>query len=119
MSPPTLLVCLSKGSWTASAVVERGSFAVNLLHARAQGAAELFAGPTFNRFSQVDWRPSPLLGLPWLVADALAVAECQVSDARVVGDHTVVFGEVVGVSQEPDVPLLYGLRSFSTWREAI
>lgn len=112
--PPTLLVCLRTGSRTLNAVTARGAFAVNLLHDEGQEVAELFSRAEANRFSQVRWRMSEA-GLPWLVQDAFAVAECTVSDLHTVGDHAVVLGEVTSIAQVPGTPLLYGLRRFAAW----
>lgn len=116
--PPTLLVCLRTGSRTLSAVTDRGSFAVNLLHDGGQEVAKLFASPVANRFAQVHWRMSEA-GLPWLGQDAFAIAECTVTDLHTVGDHAVVFGEVTRIAQVPGTPLLYGLRRFAAWPFAL
>ena len=114
LSPPTLLVCLRLGSRTESAVRRRGAFAVNLLHAQARRAAELFCAPIGDRFSGVRWNLSPS-GLPWLSADACAWAECVVTEAVDVGDHAVMFGRVTCAVQTADTPLLYGLRRYCAW----
>lgn len=115
--PPTLLVCLRIGSATLEAIASNGGFAVNLLHAGGQRAAEVFARPGPNRFAQVSWRPSRS-GFPWLVDDAFAMAECQVSDVVTVGDHAIVLGEVREITQTAGTPLLYGLRRFASWPNA-
>lgn len=112
--PPTLLVCLRIGSGTLEAVEFNGGFAVNLLHAGGQLAAEVFSGPDPNRFARVNWRPLRS-GLPWLVDDAFAVAECLISEVVKVGDHAVVLGEVREIAQTAGTPLLYGLRRFAPW----
>lgn len=116
LKPPTLLVCLDVRSGTLDAVRHQNGFAVNLLHARGRRAAEVFSSRTPDRFSQVAWRPSRCLRQPWLSGDAFAVAECEVADMSVVGDHAVVLGRVVNVELAADVPLMYGLRHFSQWR---
>jgi len=115
LAPPTLLVSLSVGSGTGIAVHHSGCFAVNLLHARAREAASVFGSPVPDRFGRVAWRFSPRVRQPWLFDDAFALAECVVVDTRLVGDHEVVFGEVVHVEQSVDVPLLCGLRRFRAW----
>jgi flavin reductase (NADH) len=115
LRPPTLLVCLNRSSGTLRAVRESGSFAVNLLHERGRGAAEVFSSAAPDRFSRVSWRPSPCVGQPWLVEDAFAVAECRVVKLSVVGDHAMVLGELAHVEQSSDVPLLYGMRRFASW----
>lgn len=114
LRPPTLLACLRTGSATLDAVRGHGAFAVNLLHARGHRTAELFAGPVGDRFGNVRWCPS-WSGLPWLVGDAFAMAECVVSGSLEVGDHTVVLGEVGIVVLAEDTPLLYGMRRFTAW----
>jgi flavin reductase (NADH) len=112
--PPTLLVCLRTGSRTLGAVTARSAFAVNLLHDGGQEVAKLFSRAEADRFSKVHWRMSEA-GLPWLVQDAFAVAECTVSDLHTVGDHAVVLGTVTRTTQVPGTPLLYGLRRFAPW----
>ncbi|MEV6315546.1 flavin reductase family protein [Streptomyces sp. NPDC051776] len=118
LAPPTLLVCLKTRGSTLDAIRTREWFAVNLLHARARGTAEVFSSPVADRFAHVSWRPTGTAGLPWLHEDAFAVAECAVTALYAAGDHTVVLGEVAGVELRPDDPLLYGMRQFSAWPDA-
>jgi flavin reductase (NADH) len=117
LQPPTLLACLRSDSPTLAALSAHGSFAVNLLHARGQHAAHTFSTPVGDRFAQVGWEPSPRSGLPRLVEDAFAFAECVVVGRLPVGDHTVVLGEVATVEQATDTPLLYGMRRYRPWDE--
>ncbi|WP_240519344.1 flavin reductase family protein [Amycolatopsis antarctica] len=119
LSPPTLLVCLNTGSGTLAALRQSGGFAVNLLHERGRRAAETFASRAADRFDRVRWCRSGTVGQPWLTDDAFALAECEVADTVAVGDHVVVFGRVVGVEHVPEVPLLYGMRTFSSWFAAL
>ncbi len=116
LHPPTLLICLNVRSGTLAAARERGRFAVNLLHAYARRAAEVFSSAVPDRFAQVTWQPSVRIRQPWLIDDAFALAECVVVGVSVVEDHAVVLGEVVHVKRTCDVPLLYGMRQFSRWR---
>ncbi|GLZ28507.1 FMN reductase (NADH) RutF [Lentzea sp. NBRC 105346] len=116
LTPPTLLVCLRAESPTLSAVLCGGVFSVNLLHANAQPVAELFASGDPDRFKRVGWISGA--GGPHLVDDAHMVADCKISKTSLVGDHVVVFGEVMTITSpaDHDVPLLYGLRRFSSWQ---
>ncbi|MFF3542286.1 flavin reductase family protein [Streptomyces platensis] len=113
-APPTLSVWLTRGE-TLGALRAYGAFAVNLLHDRGERAGEVFAHRVADRFAQVDWRRSPDAGLPWLVDDAFAVAECRVTKLVEVSDHTLVVGAVTGVTQQAGTPLLYGARRFASW----
>ena len=112
LSPPTLLVCLTSVSRTVAAACERGAFAVNLLRAESTHVADRFAAPGIDRFAGVRWRRSPA-GLPWLAADSTATADCNVSGALQVGDHTVLLGRLGEVSLRSADPLLYGHRRYS------
>lgn len=113
--PPTLLVCLDLRCGTLRALRERGAFAVNLLPARARAAAELFASPVPDRFSRIAWRPSGVVGAPWLSEDASALAECRLGGVLPAGDHLVVLGEVVSAVHSAEAPLLYGQRRYAAW----
>jgi flavin reductase (DIM6/NTAB) family NADH-FMN oxidoreductase RutF len=116
LQPPTLLVCLRAGSWTLTAVRDVGTFAVNLLHEDALITAELFGSGDPDRFDRVDWRQDAIMAGPHLVRDAHAVADCRVVESEPVGDHVVVFGEVIRVTRtEERRPLLHGFRRYSRW----
>lgn len=112
LHPPTLMVCLRTGSPTLAAIQRRGVFAVNLVHDGARATAELFASGAPDRFERVRWLPGT--AGPHLPDDAHAVADCAVSRTEQVGDHHVVFGEVLraGVAEHPE-PLLYGMRRYA------
>ncbi|QKW35621.1 flavin reductase family protein [Actinomadura sp. NAK00032] len=117
LAPPTLLACLREGSPTLAAVLVRGAFAVNLLHADARRTAELFASGAPDRFDRVAWRAGA--AGPHLPAAAHAVADCAVRSPVPAGDHVVVFGEVYAVTGYDDRgPLLYGLRRYGSWPRA-
>lgn len=117
LDPPTLLVCLRRGSPTLDAVLGAGSFSVNLLHQRARPTAELFASGDVDRFRRVRWVPAPVGG-PHLLDAAHTLADCVVAAEQAVGDHSVVMGKVVEVScLRPPAPLLYGMRRYGSWME--
>jgi flavin reductase (DIM6/NTAB) family NADH-FMN oxidoreductase RutF len=118
--PPTLLVCLRRESPTLAALLRQRSFAVNLLHESARDVAELFASGTADRFDRVRWRSDPASGGPHLVEHSHVIGDCRVSGTELVGDHIVVFGEVLRVTHQPPrrSPLLYGMRGYASWPAA-
>lgn len=111
LTPPTLLICLRTTSATCQAVRDRGRFAVNLLKADAAMVAQLFSSASSGRFSRVRWATSPN-GMPWLDDDVGACADGRVVAVKEVGDHTVVFGEMMDIRLEDEPPLLYGMRQY-------
>ncbi|MFD9741217.1 flavin reductase family protein [Umezawaea sp. NPDC059074] len=118
MDPPTLLVCLRDESPTLHAMRRTSAFAVNLLHEAARDTAELFASGAADRFDRVEWTRSPHGASPHLEGAAHAIADCRITGTVGIGDHVVVFGEVLGVrhpTEDERVPLLYGFRRYSSW----
>ncbi|MEU7582050.1 flavin reductase family protein [Streptomyces sp. NPDC041068] len=116
LDPPTLLVCLRHGSPTLEAILERGTFAVNLLHEGAQEVAKLFASGNPERFRMTPWEQATDAGGPHLVDDAHTIADCDVVMTHRTGDHVTVFGEARLITRRHAVaPLLYGLREFRAW----
>jgi len=114
VEPPTILVCLNVASGTYGAVQESGAFAVNLLRPAGRGAAEIFSSAVPDRFARVDWMASPA-GVPWLVEDSFAMAECVVSAVHLAADHAIVVGVVNQISHRTEAVLMYGMRRFSRW----
>lgn len=117
LRPAVLLVCLRSGSPTLEATLESGGFTVNLLKDDARHIAELFASGAPDRFSRIDWcEPTGCAG-PHLHTSSHSVADCVVTHSASVGDHEVVFGEVVTITHRATpVPLLYGLRRYASWQ---
>jgi len=89
---------------------------VNLLHERAQLAAELFSTTGAERFDSVEWGLDEWRSGPHLTAHSHCIADCRLAGHTEVGDHAVVFGEVERVTQRAGMrPLIYGLRQYSSW----
>ncbi|MER5643633.1 flavin reductase family protein [Streptosporangium sp. NPDC002524] len=118
LAPPTLLVCVRNASPTLAAVLAARRFTLNLLDHNARPTAELFASGDPRRFERAEWTVDGGACGPHLVRDAHSIADCLVSRADRVGDHTVVMGAVQRVlRRESRRPLLYGLRRYSVWPE--
>jgi flavin reductase (DIM6/NTAB) family NADH-FMN oxidoreductase RutF len=113
--PPTLLVCLREHGGTLRAVLASRRFAVNLLHASGRRAAVVFSSLHIDKFAEIPWEPWGASGLPFLHRDAFAVAACDVVEEVPIGDHRIVIGQVSDISVSVGVPLLYGLRRYSSW----
>jgi flavin reductase (DIM6/NTAB) family NADH-FMN oxidoreductase RutF len=119
LDPPTLLVCLRRGSPTLQAVLESGAYTVNLLHQAARGTAELFASGAPDRFDRTPWTMEGDACGPHLVEAAHTIADCRVADVHEIGDHAVVMGAAVAVTQlSSQWPLLYGMRRYGAWAES-
>ncbi|QHY99235.1 Flavin reductase (NADPH) [Streptomyces sp. S4.7] len=116
LAPPVLSICLGAWSGTLAALRAHGWFAVNLLDADGRSTAEQFAKRGVDHFQQVRWQASDVGDTPRLSEHVIGFAACRVMAMQTIGDHTVVFGEVVASDHAgPGRPLLYGLRQFTAW----
>ncbi|MCS0495250.1 flavin reductase [Ancylobacter sp. MQZ15Z-1] len=115
-TPPTLLVCLNKGSSASAVFHANGVLCVNTLAAGHEALSNLFGGrtPPAERFAAAQWKVAAT-GAPMLV-DAVAAFDCRIVRTVEVGTHDVLFCEVVGLA-EGGVP--HGLIYFSRRYHAI
>ena len=111
--PPTLLVCVNRGSSAAPAFLANDAVAVNTVGPAHRDLAMLFGGktPMNERFDKADWLPGSA-GAPMLTG-AVVSFDCKVTSRAVVGSHEVLFCEIVGIARTPDTPALaYFARKF-------
>ena len=122
LDPVLVLFCADRTARFHDAVLETGTWAVSVLARSHQHASRRFAlrGRDLDtQFDEIDHVPGALTGAP-VLAGALAVLECRTTATTDAGDHTVVVGEVLGLS-EPDPgadPLLYFGGRYRTLAES-
>ncbi|MCD7098785.1 flavin reductase [Stenotrophomonas sp. MMGLT7] len=97
-SPPTVLVCINRGSGRYRLFRDNGVLCVNVLAAHHQALSNRFANATeaATRFEHDRWTVLTT-GAP-VLADAGASLDCRVGQVTDVGTHSVFFCEVVGVA---------------------
>jgi len=106
LEPTLLLICVHIGAGPHDAIVQGGTFAVNILSAHQGPLAFRFAdGTVKERFQGLEMRDGPL-GNP-LIPDCLAWLECRVREVWPGGDHSVILGEVEFSEARPGAPLLF------------
>lgn len=112
LRPPLLLVCLTRESRTAAAVMERGKFLINILGTHQEPLSDTFARPREDHFEGVEVQETSE-GLPALHA-ALGHLVCQVRNGHDGGDHHIVVGEVVRASSVEGAPLIFHRGKYDT-----
>jgi flavin reductase (DIM6/NTAB) family NADH-FMN oxidoreductase RutF len=96
--PPTVLVCVNRGTTTHEAMQHSGVFCVNVLRAEDRELSGLFSGAQEGatrgeaRFRDGQWIKLAT-GSPVLV-EALVSFDCKIVNKLVHGTHTVYLGEV-------------------------
>ncbi len=100
LDPLLVLVCVDKEARFRDAVVESGVWAVSVLAAGARPAADWFATKGRPLVGQLDRFPHHRgrTGAP-LLDDALAWVECATAAVYDGGDHDIVLGAVLAVSE--------------------
>jgi len=114
-APPTLLVCLNRGSDSGPILRENKVFCVNTLGADCAAVADVFAGRTgvakAERFIAGLWSTLKT-GAPVLETSVVAF-DCRVVEIRAVASHNVIFGAVVDIWLGPAGPaLVYHNRAY-------
>jgi flavin reductase (DIM6/NTAB) family NADH-FMN oxidoreductase RutF len=111
LTPPLILVCVNHAASAHGVFVQADLFGVSVLAEHQYPLAEQFARKGIDRFADVKLvatSEAPLL------EGAIAQLECRTYGRHEVGDHTVVFGEVLAVHTSPARPLLHFARRFAT-----
>lgn len=116
LEPPKVLICVNRDAPTGSAVCEAGHFAINILDADQRWVAEGFAQPRTDKFADVDFRRGGS-GDP-ILADCLAILECQVAQEVVAGSHRVLIADVLYAEANEAEPLAYYRGAFGRFELA-
>ncbi|MBF6087423.1 3-hydroxy-9,10-secoandrosta-1,3,5(10)-triene-9,17-dione monooxygenase reductase subunit [Nocardia cyriacigeorgica] len=107
LDPPLVLFCPTKGSRSWAAIERNGRFCANVLAEEQQQLCARFGSREPDKFAETAWRTSDL-ELP-LLDDALATIQCSVDRVVDGGDHHIVIGRVLALSESTTSgrPLLF------------
>lgn len=110
LDPPLILVCLDKTSRTRALILEKGSFAVNILAGDQEGVSRSFSRRGSKPFGKLAHR-SGSTGDP-VLEGAIAWIECRLEQMVGAGDHDIFIGEVIACGDRDGTPLLYYDQSY-------
>ncbi|MFG1420533.1 flavin reductase family protein [Roseixanthobacter liquoris] len=110
VDPPSLLISVNRTASACAVLLSERSFAINVLRPHHEALADRFAGrggvKGVARYEGADWTRLAT-GAP-VLADALAVFDCELEDAIERHSHIIVIGRVVASRiTENAAPLLY------------
>jgi flavin reductase (DIM6/NTAB) family NADH-FMN oxidoreductase RutF len=111
LNPLLVLFCAEKIARFHDVVLAAGSWAVSILNEESEKTALWLATrgrPLVGQLDAQPHHPGPLSGAP-ILSDALAAMECRTTVVHDGGDHSIVVGRVIGVSEPRPGgrPLLY------------
>lgn len=98
-TPPTLLVCMNKASYSHAYFIENRILAVNVLGPQHQAISTAFSSAlnSEERFKHGDWAEITT-GAP-VLQDALVSFDCQIEQIQTVGTHDIFICRVVAIEQ--------------------
>lgn len=111
LDPLLVLFCAEKIARFHDTVLEAGFWSVSVLDENGEKTARWLATrgrPLEGQLDGIAHHPGPVTGAP-VLDEALSVLECRTTAVYDGGDHSIVVGEVVGVSDagEGRGPLLH------------
>jgi flavin reductase (DIM6/NTAB) family NADH-FMN oxidoreductase RutF len=115
LEPPLVLVCLDQTSRTRALLLEKGSFAINVLSGEQEEISRAFSKRGTKPFDSLGHHTGET-GNP-LLDGAIAWLECNVHQVIEMGDHDIVVGEVVCADTAEGEPLLYFDQGYRALRD--
>lgn len=103
LDPVLILFCVEKVARFHDAVLGAGTWAVSVLDEEAEKTASWLATrgrPLEAQLEGHPHHPGPVTGAP-ILDSSLSALECRTWAVHDGGDHTIVVGEVVGVTEPP------------------
>ena len=110
--PPIILICIDKNAASLDVLLGAPGFTVNFLPQGTGDTAMLFATRDADKFGSVEWDAPEVEGSGPVLDDAFEIFECITVDRHEMGDHWVIYGQVVEAVVRPGVPLVYLNRAF-------
>jgi flavin reductase (DIM6/NTAB) family NADH-FMN oxidoreductase RutF len=100
LEPLLVLFCAEKIARFHEAVLTAGQWAVSVLDEDSEKVSRWLATrgrPLEDQLEEIPWHAGPLTGAP-ILDNALAALECRTTAVHDGGDHTIIVGEVIGVT---------------------
>lgn len=116
VTPPMVLICVNHFGEAHRAMLENGTFCVNVLNVEQRFLADIFAGQAgvapADRFSHAQW--SELSSGAPVLDGALVNIDCRIAERVQTTTHSVFFGAVQAIrfGQQPTPPLLHFDRHY-------
>jgi 3-hydroxy-9,10-secoandrosta-1,3,5(10)-triene-9,17-dione monooxygenase reductase component len=115
LEPPLVLFCPAKMSTSWPRIAQAGEFCINVLGDSQRAVCASFARTGVDKFVGVETEPARYVAAPRLVG-ALAHLECEIADVHEAGDHFIVVGRVLALTQSQGTPLLFYRGSYGGFR---
>lgn len=98
-TPPTLLVCMNRNTYSYPAFLENGVLAVNLLSHHQEILSNTFASALMSheRFLEGHW--SMLVTGSPILEEALVNFDCEIAEVKEVGTHGIFICKIIAIRE--------------------
>jgi len=113
--PAIVLVCIAKEAASLRTMLDAEGFTVNVMPQGTEDETMLFATTGADKFGSSKWRDAEHFVAGPVLETALAHLECATIERTEVGDHWVIYGEVLATKVVDDdlTPLVWLGRGFA------
>lgn len=113
--PPIVLVCIAKEAASLRTMLDSEGFTVNIMPQGTEDETMLFATTGEDKFESSKWRDAEHAVAGPVLETSLAHLECATIERSEVGDHWVIYGEVLATrtSRDESMPLVWCGRGFA------
>ncbi|MGW0932734.1 flavin reductase family protein [Streptomyces sp. NPDC002644] len=119
LTPPLVLLGVTRGSRSHQPLLEAGEFTVNVLAQHHDRLARRFADPHADRFAGGEFRAWPGGG-PLYLPDAPLALRCVLADVLPAGDHDLLLATpVASLTCGSSQALVWYQRAFHTTRHTL
>jgi flavin reductase (DIM6/NTAB) family NADH-FMN oxidoreductase RutF len=105
LNPPLILISVDKGATCYGCFEPQNGFAVNFLSEEQEQISRRFATKGIDKFAGLQWKEGNNGAA--ILDGVLGYVECKITQCYDGGDHTIVVGEITGVSAAGTRPLLF------------
>ena len=117
LDPPVVMVAINTASSATPIILQAEHFAVHILSREQEILSERFSQslPWSEKVDGTTWRTGKS-GAP-ILEGASTIVDAMLIRSLVIGTHTVMFGHVIDIAMQPDVPhtpLLYYDQNYRT-----
>ena len=105
LDPPLVLWSIDKSSPLFDGFMQADHYAVHVLRQDQRELAQNFSDDDAARFAEMTYE-SGIAGLP-LLENYSTLLQCEVKNRHIEGDHVILVGRVIGISNESAAPLLF------------
>ena len=113
--PAIVLVCIAKEAASLRTMLHAEGFTVNVMPQGTEDETMRFATTGADKFESSQWRDAKHAVAGPVLETALAHLECATIERTEVGDHWVIYGEVLAAESSSDgsMPLVWCGRGFA------